>query len=249
MAAQLWGGPDSVLSHRSAAALVGLDRCDHQGADICMGAPRRPPKEWTVHRRSVAAAQIVTTGPFRHTDPLMTLVDLAAVVDDLEWELALESALRLRVVELGHVEAGGGRGVNRIRRVLARRPPDCPPTGSIRETQFIQLARTVEVDPFVRQYRVYRDGRCVAALDLCWPHLGLFIEIDGRWHDQPAAGPYDRHRQNEVVDLLGWRPLRFGTDDILVRPNYTARRLERSFQQALRGLAPDVAVPPRGQVG
>jgi very-short-patch-repair endonuclease len=64
----------------------------------------------------------------------------------------------------------------------------------------------------------------------------VFVEIDGKWHDLPASGPYDRHRQNLVVEILGWRPLRFDTSDILDRANYTARRLRQLIDRAESGI-------------
>jgi hypothetical protein len=33
----------------------------------------------------------------------------------------------------------------------------------------------------------------------------------------------DRQRQNDVVRILGWRPLRFTWDDVVRRPNVTGR--------------------------
>jgi very-short-patch-repair endonuclease len=234
MAALLWGGPDAVLSHSSAAALLDLDGADRRAVQLCLPRSTRPPNGWVAHRRLVPPEGIRTLGPLRHTDPLTALVDLASALDDDRWEWALECALRKRLVALDDV-VQAARSVT-ARRVLARRPLRAPPTGSIRETQFVQLARTVDVDPFERQFPVWRNGKVVAALDLAWPHLGVFIEIDGKWHDGPEAGDYDRHRQNIVVEELGWRPFRFGSDDILRRPRYTARDLEAKFQRARSGI-------------
>jgi very-short-patch-repair endonuclease len=60
--------------------------------------------------------------------------------------------------------------------------------------------------------------------------------VRGEWHDGPEAGDYDRHRQNVVLEELGWRPFRFGSDDILRRPRYTARDLEAKFTRARSGI-------------
>jgi hypothetical protein len=115
------------------------------------------------------------------------LLDLAEVVDDAVWEQALESALRRRLTTLDALAGSCGRhqrGSERVRRVLAARPAGAPPTESMLETLFVQLARLVPgLAPPVRQYRV-RDahGREVARVDLCWPELGLFIELDGQHH-------------------------------------------------------------------
>lgn len=248
MAALVWAGPEAVLCRRSAGAALGLDGC--RGGPVHLWSPRStkaPPGIVTHH--GMPPPPSAEVGLLRCTVPLVTLIALAAELEDDEWEWALESALRNRQVDLAELEraAATGRARRRIRRVLAKRPPDASPTGSIRETQFIQLARTVDVDPFVRQYPVMRAGRIEASLDLAWPHLGVFIEIDGHWHDSDGPSRYDRNRQTEVVTELGWRPLRYDSDDILRRPRYTAKRLARAFRRARSGTwgqPPHVAVPP-----
>jgi hypothetical protein len=81
---------------------------------------------------------------------ISALVDLAAELDDLSWEQALESALRAKlatITELEQIlpELGRARtsGTARIRRVLALRPHRAPPTESLLETLAVQLIRTV----------------------------------------------------------------------------------------------------------
>ena len=102
-------------------------------------------------------------------------------------------------------ELGRGRipGTARIRRVLALRPPGAPPTESLLETLMVQLARTVPGLPEpVRQLEVEW-----ARVDLAWPDLGLFVELDGQQHkDQPL---YDARRETAVVAATGWLCGRF----------------------------------------
>jgi hypothetical protein len=172
---------------------------------------------------------------------LQTLVDLAAVLDDLVWEQALESALRKGLTTVGALEdalpaLGHARvaGAARIRRVLARRPAGDPPTESLLETLMVQLVRDVPVlpDP-VRQYIVHdRHDQFVARVDLAWPHPGLFTELDGQHHkDQPV---YDARRETAVVATTGWLPGRFTWTEVTRYPRSTARRLAALAEQAGR---------------
>jgi len=146
---------------------------------------------------------------------------------DDEWEQALESALRTALTTVESIEAAltATAGAARIRRVLARRPPGGAPTGSILETMAVQLCRTVAGlgDP-VRQYEVRnRWGEFVAFVDLCWPDLGIFLELDGQQHEgQPV---YDAVRQTNIVAAKGWLVVRLTWDDVHRRPVATARRL------------------------
>ena len=233
MAAQLWAGSDATLSGQSAAAIIDLDGADRRAVELCLPRRKRAPNGWTTRLRQVPPERVWVTEGLRHTDPLTTLTDLAAAPDDDPWEWALESALRRGLVDLAAVEASR---LKRIRRVLAKRPSGCEATGSMLETQFVQLSRTVAVAPLVRQYPVWGPDRIEARLDLCWPQLGLFIEIDGAWHLSSGAQDYDRHRSNEVVSLLGWRPLRYRSADIRQRPRYTARKLEEAYLRACSGV-------------
>ena len=158
---------------------------------------------------------------------LDTLLDLAPALTDDEWEQALESVLRRRAATIAEIEAAipGRRGASRMRRVLVRRPAGAPATGSLLETLFIQLARQVRglPDP-VRQYEVRnRHGDFVAFVDLAWPELDRFVELDGQQHkDQPV---YDARRQTAVTAATGWRCGRFTWHEVVHLKTTTARRI------------------------
>jgi hypothetical protein len=194
----------------------------------------------STRRTPLGSHDIVTVGEVPCASPLRTLLDLAGVLDDDRWEQALESALRLRMTTLGEVGsavAGATRArrpeVARIGRVLARRPEGVPPTESLLETLAVQLARTVPrlADP-VRQLVVEREGMFVARVDLAWPDLGLFVELDGQHHKgQPV---YDARRETAVVAATGWICARFTWHEMAVIPNTTRRRLADVVAQCHR---------------
>ena len=221
---------DAVARGALAGVLHGLDS---------VTLARRP-----IARDDPPPDRVTTVEGVRCADGLQTLVDLAAVLDDLTWEQALESALRKRLVTIEAIEhalpaLGAARtpGTSRIRRVLALRPPGAPPTESLLETLMVQLARTVEglVAP-TRQYEVYDEyGRFVARVDLVWPDLGLFVELDGQHHDgQPV---HDARRQTAVAATTGWLCARFTWHEVTRCPRATARRLAALANQARRRAA------------
>jgi len=188
----------------------------------------RLPMEWTV-----------LVGGQPCADGLHTLIDLAAVLDDLRWEQALESALRKGLMSIADLERalpalGRSRvpGTRRIRRVLTLRPEGAPPTESLLETAAVQLAREVpELGDLIRQYEVYdENGLFVARLDLCKPDIGFFFELDGEQHkDQPV---YDASRETAVVAATGWLPGRFTWTEVMRHPNATKRRMRGVAAQA-----------------
>ena len=192
-------------------------------------------------RRPPPAERVIQAGGVPCADGFQTLLDLAALVDDLVWEQALESALRLRLVTVEELEAilpelGRARapGAARIRRVLARRPPGAPPTESLLETLMVQLIRRVPgLPPPTRQFRVVNaHGEVIARVDLCWPELGLFIELDGQHH--PGQPKHDAARQTAISAATGWLVGRFTWDEVVRNPNVTARRLAALVDQARR---------------
>ncbi len=181
--------------------------------------------------------RVVEVHGLRCVDGLQALIDLAAELDDLRWEQALESALRKHLTtttDVTSAASGSQAGAARVRRVLALRPPDAPATESLLETLMVQLARTIPglPDP-VRQYVVYdSDGNFVARVDLAWPELGLFIELDGQQHKgQPV---YDARRETAVVAATGWLCGRFTWREVVYLQRTTARRLASIADQARR---------------
>ncbi len=183
---------------------------------------RRPP------RRRRATDDVALIQDYRCTDALRTIVDLAETLDDATWEQAMESGLRTRhfaVEDLVAVSSG------RVRRVLALRSKGAPPTESLLETLMVQLARAIGLPDPLRQVNVYDEhGSFIARVDLAWPEIGLFIELDGQQHkDQPV---HDARRETAVVAATGWLCGRFTWREVHDLPVSTGRRLRKLFEAA-----------------
>lgn len=229
-----------VACGRLAAVLHGLDGVSLAGPGPWV-ANRSGSNRPGVRRGSVTGDRIVRLGRLTCADGLQTLIDLVGILDDATWEQALESALRKRLVTIADLEAAlpelGRRrtpGVGRVRRVLSARPQGAPPTESLLETLMVQLVRRVpELPPPTRQY-VVRDAHdgFVARVDLAWPELGLFLELDGQHHKgQPL---YDARRETAIVAATGWLCGRFTWTEVTRHPTATARRLSSLVDQARR---------------
>lgn len=222
---------------RVAGTLLGYDGVELTGPEATV-APDGANKHAGVRRQILTCGTIDVAG-FPCTDPMQTLIDLAAILDDDRWEQALESALRRRLVTISEIEGllpvlsrRRIAGVVRIRRVLERRPRGAPATGSLLETLFVQLVRRrLAVEEPQRQVEIRNDhGDFVAYVDFAWPELGLFIELDGRQH--ASQGLYDARRETAVVAATGWLVGRFTWDEIVRHPVATARRLEELLARA-----------------
>lgn len=208
-----------------AGVLYGLDEVRMHGKVVIVppgGSQRRG-----VRRSGLQPEEITTVNGLRCTTGPRTLIDLAGSMTDTTWEQALESALRLRVTGLTELEKSLQRrhpGNGRVRRVLAMRPLDAPPTESLLETLAVQLIRDHHLPTPVRQLEVRdRWGQFVARVDLAWPILGVFLELDGQHHQHQPV--YDARRETAIVAATGWLPGRFTWTEIRHHRKATARRI------------------------
>jgi hypothetical protein len=196
--------------------------------------------ERPIRRRRLDPEHVLILHGVPCADPLRALVDLAAILDDDAWEQALESALRHRLTTVAALTplVDGSNGIRRpemarMRRVLARRPTGAAPTESLLETLMVQLVRDVPGlgDP-VSQLVIAVHGDVVARVDLAWPNLGLFVELDGHQHKgQPL---YDARRESAVVAATGWLCARFTWHEVVHVPRATTRRLAAIVEQCGR---------------
>ena len=226
--------PTAVVSHRAAGALLGLDGVAGSFPELTVpGSP--PAVGWAMFHRSkdLQRFEVVERDGLRCTDATRTLCDLGAVEDEHTVERALESALRRGLTSVSRLRwrsdqlARPGRsGPGLLRRVLDRRAPGAPPTGSELETRFLQCLRDHRVPAPERQYELRLRSGGTVRLDAAWPDHRVFAELDGAtWHDGWEARRRDMRRQTAVVGL-GWRPLRFTWEEVVNDPYGTATAVE-----------------------
>jgi hypothetical protein len=221
-----------VAERRLAGTLLGLDGVP-LAVDVALPSSRSG-RRAGVRRRDIPPDRIIDIAGIRSTNALQTLLDLAAITDDLVWEQAYEAARRKKLVTRTDFERLPPRlqGAGRIHRVLAFSDERTPPTDSLLETLMIQLARTIPGLPApTRQFVVLdRHGQFVARVDLVWLPFGLFTELDGQHHEgQPV---HDARRETAVVAATGWLCGRFTWMEVARHPRATARRLEALVEQA-----------------
>lgn len=212
-----------------AGVILGLD-----------GMPLVLPKPTRIRSPMIAGDPIRRYG-VSVTNGLQTIVDLAAILNDSHWEMANESALHNQLYKLAELaaliptlSARRHAGTQRVRRVLALRPIGAPPTESALETLMVQAIRLQpEIPEPTRQLWLYNEyDEFVARIDLCWPELGLFLELDGQGHaGQPI---YDANRQTAIAAVTGWLCARKTWTEVNEYPLDTARSILRLVEQTRR---------------
>lgn len=84
----------------------------------------------------------------------------------------------------------------------------------------------------MRQFRLVNEHGRARFIDLCWPELGIFLELDGQGHkEQPV---YDASRQNEITRLTGWRCIRLTWDQVHNWPDVTASEMRELLVTVVR---------------
>ena len=173
------------------------------------------------------------------TNPVRTVVDLGAVLDPDEVELALDRGLVARLFSVAAVEhlrdqltRCGRSGCGVLRRVLEDRAlGDRRPDGVL-EAEMARLLERAGLPPAVFQH-VVRDesGRFLAKVDFAYPDVRLVMEVEG-WsaHGSRQAFQHDRDRHNRLT-TAGWTVLHFTWRDVVHRPAVVSGQIATFFAQ------------------
>jgi predicted transcriptional regulator of viral defense system len=211
MAAVLACGPDAVLSHRSAADLLGIRGSKRARIDVTAPGRRgRAPRGIDAHREgSLVAADRTEVNGIPCTSVARTLLDLAAIVPIWELRKALGEAEVKRILDKGAVRglikrSKGRRGVARLRMLLDEIHPETKRTRSDMERMFLRMCIRAKLpEPEVNV--PLRIGRDNFKPDFLWREAGLIVEADSRqFHDTDMAFLDDRRREQRL-QLAGWR--------------------------------------------
>lgn len=219
---------DGLASHRSAAALHGIDGFRLSRIELTVSRGRRPAMSGvTLHQSTqMGLAKLAHRQGVPCTGPARTVLDLASVVPRERLDRVLDAVLRDRVLRpsdlYGVLASHGRRGRNgsaALRSALDARLGDDP-------VPFSEWSRMVE-DLLVEaglprprlEYRIDGDdGRFLAQVDLAYPGRRVAIELDSvRFHLNRESFVADPRRRNRLT-LAGWTVLSFTWDDYMDRP-------------------------------
>lgn len=226
------GGPGTLASHRSAAALWGLDGSTRGRPEVV--TPRHL-RSWASHLGKVHEstdlhlAQPVERLSIPCTGITRTLVDLGAVVPLERVQQAADDAIRRGLCTwddlLADVRAHsrrGRRGVGVLRSVVEDSYGRVIPDSHFNRLVEVLLDRSGAPAPTVEHEVRDAAGRFVARVDLAYPELRIAIELDGkRDHMTGRAFEHDRARQNRL-ELEGWLVLRYTWKQFVETPDRIA---------------------------
>lgn len=218
LAATLACGEGAVVSHRGAAALMGL--LDKAPASIDVIAPgQRGRAIGGIRWHDVRRPDPWETGTFDGvpcTSPARTLVDLAGVVGERTLRGAFERAAAKKLLDVGAIEAavgrGGRRGTRDLRSLLAEWRLAAPTAAASRlksplEAMVLPLLVGEGLPtPLGNAPVELVEGRI--EVDFLWPKQRFVLEADSRdFHATDVAFERDRWRDRELL-RVGYSSLR-----------------------------------------
>lgn len=228
LAAQLTAGAGAIVSHRSAAALYGLDGAPEGPIELLVRTGNRRVGIIQHRLRDDDDPSVRTNGPFTVTGPERTLLDLAAVLPIRRVGLAMDHALRKKLTTLDRLwtevrseGAKGRNGTRNFRKLLGTRDGRDEKIRSDFEKHMLRI--TKRIDKQVKADFKVESQRQTYYFDFAFPQRKLGIECQSiDWHlgDEKIKKDGIRDRR---LKKLGWTVLYFFWDEVVFTPDVVER--------------------------
>ena len=244
MAAVLACGPGAVLSHRTAADLLGLRPTSRARIDVTV--PQRSSRRHDgieIHRsKTLSEADTTVERGIPCTSVARTCLDMAAVSPRRIVERALDQADAMGVFDLIALNDQLQRNPNHpgaplLRCVLQEHYVGSTLTQSPLEEDFLALCQRIGVPaPRVNRWIDLGDGGPMIWADFVWREQRVIVETDGvRVHGTHQARERDPRRDQRAM-LAGWRPVRTTGRQVRRRPQELESTLMTLLAQPLRAV-------------
>jgi very-short-patch-repair endonuclease len=234
MAAALDAGPDSAVSHESAAALWRLPGFLPGPLHVtqAVGRSGRASTLATLHRTCrLPEDHVSTVDGIPVTSPSRTVFDLAGVLHPGRTERALDNALARRLTTMATLRtvtaslAAAGRGGSALmRRLLDARADGYVAPESGLEARFLSIVRAAGLPEPLRQRDLGGQG-WVGRVDFVYPDKRLVVEIDSGLHHSTLLDETADAKRDGALREAGYRVVRVGEQEVWHRPQEVVRRL------------------------
>ena len=225
VAALLWAGSGSCLSHGSAARIFGLPGFEEDAVSITTPSRLRPVSGIKIHRTTIGRTHIVRKGVICHTSAARTLLDLSRVCTLDHLESALDQALLKRImtiprlIQLLEIEGSRGRkGAGSLKALVEQRDPSQRPTESQLERLTLRTIRAAGL-PLPGQQKWISDSRGrFARVDFIYEEQRIIIEVDSFTHHSSTVDwSRDMQRRNRLTKA-DWKVFHATYWDLKRRP-------------------------------
>jgi hypothetical protein len=211
MAAVLAGGPDAVLSHRSAAELWGLIGGFSGPIHLTVSSKRRRPGV-LLHRSSVPDDERAAVEAIPVTTVPRTILDCAPAMSERQLERLINEADVLRLHDRLSIPTLLDRyprrpGSRKLTKALQKRNAGSTWTRSDLEELLIELVDELGLRRPETNVVLEIEGETFE-IDALWRAERVAVELDSReFHLTPLAFERDQRRDRKL-SAAGWRPVR-----------------------------------------
>jgi hypothetical protein len=211
MAAFLAGGPDSFLSHRTSAGMLGVRGIYTRGIEITLPGGGTRQEGLTVHRtaRPPHPADLTKRNGIPISSLPRMLIEVAPTASMAELDHLITMAARRQILDPIAVEAAFERharrpGVKKVKEAFAAYRPR-PDRKSDLEREFDEELDTRPQIPQPTHRNMIMFGW---ELDCYWSDHGLVVELDGRpYHVAARDAEKDKYKDGKLL-IRGIRTLR-----------------------------------------
>lgn len=218
MAAQLFTGPDSLLSGWSGGRLAGLRGMPTQTIHVTVADEfRREAPPWIdLHRTTWWDADSWSIDAFVVASPMRILFGLAQTFNQHRFERAAEDAWHLGLITptgaadyLERHRCRGKDGVSKIERWLDHCDGQERPAQSNLERSLLEEFGRIGLPRPDRQHPVTLPSGEMIHLDIAWPAIRLAVEPGASWFHGGDLGQRRDQGRDRACAELGWLIIRF----------------------------------------
>ena len=233
-----------VASHRSAAALHGIDGYKLDRVEIVVPWKRKPTiKGVELHRTTqMSLTKPVDRDGIPCTWVGRTVLDVASVVSRKRLDHTIDAALRQGLLRLSDLYAvlvahsrQGRTGCGPFRDAIEERRGDDMIPLSAWSRMVSDLLADSGLERPALEYRICDpSGELLAQVDLAYPSHRLAIELDSKcWHLNSVSFERDPRRRNALT-VVGWTVLTFTWSDFVEHPGQLCATVARLLASASR---------------
>lgn len=241
LVAQLAAGPETVVSHRSAAALLGIPGFSFSPIELTAPRGDRPRVPGARVRQSAVLLEhhVRIADAIPVTSYARTLFDLCGSVHQLRAERALDNCLTRRIVTvpacwrvLAELAEQGRAGSALMRALLTARGEGYVAPASELEDRLLRLLREAGLPEPAREIDLGDADGWVGRVELVYREAHVLIEADSRLHHSALLDRRSDKARDDRFEGSGWDVHRFDWEQITQRPHEVVARVRAALRAA-----------------
>lgn len=241
MACVLETGQGACASHNTAAWLWGISGFEPNPINIVVNRHSRHHERlsWSVHQfTGLPASHRRRLDGIPVTSPALTMLHLAATVNEARLGRAIDNAWSLRILsgrDLFDLDAElaqrGRNGIVALRKAAEERGLDWVPPESNLESRFMTLVDPLGNGGFRRQAHIAGDG-WAARVDFVHDSSRTIFEIQSERYHTSLTDRQDDALRFSRLEVLGYKVVEIWDNELFHHPDTVLRKVQRAIFRA-----------------